>query len=219
MPKPKTGASRRARNPRLPICVPRAIRAPCKPELAGHVKRTPGDDDAPDNGLKQLKPDLLVTDTLQKRSYGRLGHRECHRPPATCFLGSSSHGVQTKPSRPHLAGRLSRRSEGPEVPRPNHVVDPDDVHRHANPRIPLATSPLAEQLTSRTTIGRTQPSHGTPHVALGWMPPTDDALYGWSGRGDSNTRPSAPKADALPGCATPRWPCCSGEVTPNQRPP
>src|SRR5262245_60531222 len=27
---------------------------------------------------------------------------------------------------------------------------------------------------------------------------------GWSGRRDSNTRPSAPKADALPGCATPR---------------
>ena len=32
---------------------------------------------------------------------------------------------------------------------------------------------------------------------------------GWSGRQDSNLRPSAPKADALPGCATPRqepWP-------------
>src|SRR4051812_30499682 len=27
---------------------------------------------------------------------------------------------------------------------------------------------------------------------------------GWSGRQDSNLRPSAPKADALPGCATPR---------------
>gem|GEM_PF-5725900 len=26
----------------------------------------------------------------------------------------------------------------------------------------------------------------------------------WSGRRDSNSRPSAPKADALPGCATPR---------------
>ena len=27
---------------------------------------------------------------------------------------------------------------------------------------------------------------------------------GWSGWTDSNRRPSAPKADALPGCATPR---------------
>ena len=26
----------------------------------------------------------------------------------------------------------------------------------------------------------------------------------WSGRGDSNARPPAPKAGALPGCATPR---------------
>ena len=29
-------------------------------------------------------------------------------------------------------------------------------------------------------------------------------LQFWSGRWDSNSRPSAPKADALPGCATPR---------------
>ena len=31
----------------------------------------------------------------------------------------------------------------------------------------------------------------------------------WSGRRDSNPRPSAPKADALPGCATPRSPIVS----------
>ena len=30
---------------------------------------------------------------------------------------------------------------------------------------------------------------------------------GWSGRRDSNSRPLAPKASALPGCATPRHPC------------
>ena len=29
-------------------------------------------------------------------------------------------------------------------------------------------------------------------------------IFCWSGRRDSNPRPSAPKADALPGCATPR---------------
>ena len=27
----------------------------------------------------------------------------------------------------------------------------------------------------------------------------------WSGRQDSNLRPSGPKPDALPDCATPRW--------------
>ena len=30
----------------------------------------------------------------------------------------------------------------------------------------------------------------------------------WSGRRDSNTRPSGPKPDALPGCATPRQVLC-----------
>ncbi len=29
-------------------------------------------------------------------------------------------------------------------------------------------------------------------------------MKNWSGRQDSNLRPSVPKTDALPGCATPR---------------
>ena len=33
---------------------------------------------------------------------------------------------------------------------------------------------------------------------------TDPADWNWSGQRDSNPRPSAPKADALPGCAMPR---------------
>src|SRR5262245_48204539 len=36
------------------------------------------------------------------------------------------------------------------------------------------------------------------------LPPEAGKGKEWSGRRDSNTRPSAPKADALPGCATPR---------------
>ena len=35
----------------------------------------------------------------------------------------------------------------------------------------------------------------------------------WSGRGDSNSRPPAPKAGALPGCATPRQ-CHSSDHSP-----
>src|SRR5450830_468899 len=34
--------------------------------------------------------------------------------------------------------------------------------------------------------------------------PASNLAKCWSGRQDSNLRPSAPKADALPGCATPR---------------
>ena len=40
-------------------------------------------------------------------------------------------------------------------------------------------------------------------VVLGKRLPAKSSIL-WSGRRDSNTRPSAPKADALPGCATPR---------------
>ena len=32
-----------------------------------------------------------------------------------------------------------------------------------------------------------------------------DITKSWSGQRDSNPRPSAPKADALPGCAMPRF--------------
>ena len=41
---------------------------------------------------------------------------------------------------------------------------------------------------------------------LGRLPSGAACCYvkNWSGRWDSNSRPSAPKADALPGCATPR---------------
>ena len=45
--------------------------------------------------------------------------------------------------------------------------------------------------------------------------PARGRLFKWSGREDSNLRPSAPEADALPGCATPRlshWVFVSGLV-------
>ena len=46
--------------------------------------------------------------------------------------------------------------------------------------------------------------------SLGGFPlrerPWTEYSISWSGRPDSNGRPSAPKADALPDCATPRVP-------------
>ena len=38
-------------------------------------------------------------------------------------------------------------------------------------------------------------------------------LYTKSGRQDSNLRPSGPKPDALPGCATPRFLCYLTEIS------
>ena len=39
----------------------------------------------------------------------------------------------------------------------------------------------------------------------------------WSGRQDSNLRPSVPKTDALPGCATPRVRVLLGDVLVNAK--
>jgi hypothetical protein len=47
--------------------------------------------------------------------------------------------------------------------------------------------------------GRKSENDGTPIEQLFW-----NQQKVWSGRGDSNARPPAPKAGALPGCATPR---------------
>ena len=54
------------------------------------------------------------------------------------------------------------------------------------------------------------PKVATPDDSNHKKSPRDEAqafqlvTSNWSGRPDSNRRPSAPQADALPGCATPR---------------
>ena len=55
------------------------------------------------------------------------------------------------------------------------------------------TTTTTTTTTSRTVDSRLQVRCGSRELQSGW-----------SGRQDSNLRPSAPKADALPGCATPR---------------
>ena len=47
-------------------------------------------------------------------------------------------------------------------------------------------------------------SQDNPSLRQGPLALASAHLQNWSGRRDSNSRPSAPKADALPGCATPR---------------
>src|SRR5262245_6313602 len=44
------------------------------------------------------------------------------------------------------------------------------------------------------------------YLSIVWNPGGTPGLGKWSGRPDSNRRPPAPKAGALPGCATPRQP-------------
>ena len=61
---------------------------------------------------------------------------------------------------------------------------------------PAGLEPATPGLEGRCSI---QLSYGRNVTAA--LP---DWKIGWSGQRDSNSRPSAPKADALPGCAMPR---------------
>jgi hypothetical protein len=50
------------------------------------------------------------------------------------------------------------------------------------------------------------------YSAIGYPLGVPKSAFPWSGREDLNLRPPAPKAGALPGCATPR--CVSGDLPP-----
>ena len=79
---------------------------------------------------------------------------------------------------------------------------PDHIPRYALLRAPAwaKVGPLPDRyLISRFV--EVAPFSLNPHESLGKR----NRVF-WSGRPDLNQRPSAPKADALPGCATPRWP-------------
>jgi integrase len=66
------------------------------------------------------------------------------------------------------------------------------------PEIPLAIGEAAKAAPSRARVhSRVHPGAVMDMVSI-------NASKHWSGRGDLNARPPAPKAGALPGCATPR---------------
>src|SRR6266567_1419568 len=77
---------------------------------------------------------------------------------------------------------------------------------------PTTTGAIAFAFGGVDTLGDIHLHGKTPGkvVSLSVSPPRSSVKLiereevGWSGRRDSNPRPSAPKADALPDCATPR---------------
>ena len=62
-------------------------------------------------------------------------------------------------------------------------------------------SPARVHWLDETTL---KPGHGTSQTTTPGAGRALDSSSDWSGRPDLNRRPSAPQADALPGCATPR---------------
>src|SRR6202789_2597705 len=67
-------------------------------------------------------------------------------------------------------------------------------HSRSRPRNPCSSCPRVSPWKASFPIGTTD---GTTEV-------TSASRKYWSGRQDSNLRPLAPHASALPGCATPR---------------
>ena len=74
------------------------------------------------------------------------------------------------------------------------------ARRDSNPQPSRYERPaLPVELQAPTTFGRWHARRMSFELSPGQL-----ESVRWSGRQDSNLRPSAPKADALPGCATPR---------------
>jgi hypothetical protein len=88
--------------------------------------------------------------------------------------------------------------------------------RHGHRKINTANSPIARIISSRQNKQESRPGPGAyflhyPFPGKGMRkrkrPVPKNwpiSLIRWSGRRDSNSRPLAPHASALPGCATPR---------------
>ena len=85
----------------------------------------------------------------------------------------------------------------PAAAAPGKAAPRGQIARHDGPAVSEVAAPLMllEVLAISRKIGLGP--RALEHFRSGFF---------WSGRRDSNTRPSAPKADALPGCATPRAP-------------
>jgi hypothetical protein len=95
-------------------------------------------------------------------------------------------------------GKPDHRGSGPGL-----MNYPDDAHLLADGKFITADIRNCRVLIVDPKTDAVTTQWGTPGKCK-HNPPSE---LGWSGRKDSNLRPSGPKPDALPGCATPRRVC------------
>ncbi len=119
--------------------------------------------------------------------------------------GRIRRGLRTRGCRPGRAGAGRGRGTGcpwRRTARPMRLSRSirDAGGNDAARRVPDDFAPRASE--SRDTHG--PPSRGIPPAKTKGIARGQSLLFQWSGREDSNFRPPAPHAGALPGCATPR---------------
>ena len=127
----------------------------------------------------------------------------CRRRAGVCWSGLSLHRLRCRTYSLYGSPRCRR--------------FPRDCHQHYLLRVPRYSAVhsgsscsrqrlllLKGRCSIRLSYGRISRFHSLPGLAG----PVSPCLtsQGWSGQTDSNRRPSAPKADALPDCAMPRFP-------------
>ena len=114
--------------------------------------------------------------------------------------------AQTHAPRTHQQPCDTHRARGPAGGGPTDGALLRDGTRWGNPR-PLGGKGEAASAGFLTRVWPQWPYHVIVIRPLEYvLKPAESWLFCWSGRPDSNGRPSAPKADALPDCATPRAP-------------
>jgi hypothetical protein len=91
----------------------------------------------------------------------------------------------------------------------DRALSAEKIFELANRAYSLYVSQESTEKTKLLRILVSNCSVGDVNTTFDWRKPFDTIFQRtqneeWSGRRDSNSRPSAPKADALPGCATPR---------------
>ena len=148
--------------------------------------------------------------TIREGPMPRAQRCPCHAPsrpplPAAPCTVSDDHEPKSQPNQTRTVRAIS--AESPEN-------EPSHGSVESGPGTPTVspsgeTQPCTREGIARFALGKT----GKRVANLSAKPPSDTGRpvtpnplkSRWSGRQDLNLRPSAPKADALPGCATPRY--------------
>ena len=139
---------------------------------------------------------------VDRRNKEEIHAHRTRRIPARCCSAPARSARTTPTGRPASPTTAT----SPKTPPPTSATP-----RRTSPPTSATTSRRPATRSRTRSATRTSRSTSTPAKTRQRRREQDQVASRssgdrWSGRQDSNLRPSAPKADALPGCATPRHP-------------